>query len=164
MKRKNKIYRRLTILLLVIYLALLLVLYLSEHTDSQATIRSFRDAFWYSLVTLTTVGYGDITPVTPLGKFVGVIFLLMSAGIMMTLFGAMISFVTSEGLPYSSCASRGRKTGIILQTLVSNLARWRKTSTRKILILLLYLVPKEMIRQSFQTIPVCLSMPPQPAL
>ena len=99
MKRKNKIYRRLTILLLVIYLALLLVLYLSEHTDSQATIRSFRDAFWYSLVTLTTVGYGDITPVTPLGKFVGVIFLLMSAGIMMTLFGAMISFVTSEGLP-----------------------------------------------------------------
>jgi len=55
MKRKNKIYRRLTIILLVIYLALLLVLYLSEHTDSQATIRSFRDAFWYSLVTLTTV-------------------------------------------------------------------------------------------------------------
>ena len=90
MKRKNKIYRRLTILLLVIYLALLLVLYLSEHTDSQATIRSFRDAFWYSLVTLTTVGYGDITPVTPLGKFVGVIFLLMSAGIIITVSGSSL--------------------------------------------------------------------------
>lgn len=99
MKRKGKLYLHMTILLLVVYLALLTVLCLSEHTDSHATIRSFKDAFWYSLVTLTTVGYGDLTPVTPVGQAVGVIFLLMSAGIMMTLFGAVISFVTSEGLP-----------------------------------------------------------------
>lgn len=99
MKRKSKLYLRMTILLLVIYLFLLTVLCLSEYTDSHATIRSFGDAFWYSLVTLTTVGYGDLTPVTPLGQAVGVIFLLLSAGIMMTLFGAVISFVTSEGLP-----------------------------------------------------------------
>ena len=99
MKRKNKIYLRMTIFLVIIYVGLLITLCLSEYTDSNATIRSFRDAFWYSLVTLTTVGYGDLTPVTPLGQAVGTIFLLLSAGIMMTLFGAVISFVTSEGLP-----------------------------------------------------------------
>ncbi len=99
MKRKHKIYLCMTIFLLTIYIGLLAILCLSEHGDSTATIRSFKDAFWYSLVTLTTVGYGDLTPVTPLGKAVGVIFLLMSAGIMMTLFGAAVSFVTSEGLP-----------------------------------------------------------------
>ncbi len=99
MKRKNKIYLRMTMLLILIYLALLTMLFLSEHTDSRATIHSFRDAFWYSLVTLTTVGYGDLTPVTPWGQAIGVVFLLLSAGIMMTLFGAVISFVTSEGLP-----------------------------------------------------------------
>ena len=99
MKRKNKLYLRMTILLIIIYLGLLTMLYLSEGTDSSATIHSFRDAFWYSLVTLTTVGYGDLTPVTPLGQAVGAVFLLLSAGIMMTLFGAVISFVTSEGLP-----------------------------------------------------------------
>ncbi|MDE6847025.1 MAG: hypothetical protein K2J99_14860 [Lachnospiraceae bacterium] len=100
MKRKNKIYLRMTILLLIVYIGLLTILCLSEHTDSTATIRSFSDAFWYSLVTLTTVGYGDLTPVTPLGHAVGAVFLLLSAGIMMTLFGAVISFVTSEGLPF----------------------------------------------------------------
>ena len=99
MKRKNKLYLRMTILLIVIYIGLLTMLYLSESTDSNATIHSFRNAFWYSLVTLTTVGYGDLTPVTPLGQAVGAVFLLLSAGIMMTLFGAVISFVTSEGLP-----------------------------------------------------------------
>ena len=75
-------------------------MYLSEYADSNATIRTLGDAFWYSLVTLTTVGYGDLTPVTPLGHAVGIVFLLLSAGIIMTLFGAVISFVTSEGLPY----------------------------------------------------------------
>ena len=99
MRRKHKIYLGMTIFLLTIYIGLLAVLCLSEYNDSAATIRSFKDAFWYSLVTLTTVGYGDLTPVTPLGQAVGVVFLLMSAGIIMTLFGAAVSFVTSEGLP-----------------------------------------------------------------
>lgn len=88
-----------TILLFAVYIGLLIALFLSEHMDSKSTIRSFSDALWYSLVTLTTVGYGDLTPVTPLGHAIGVVFLLLSAGIMMTLFGAVISFVTSEGLP-----------------------------------------------------------------
>ncbi len=88
-----------TMSFIVIYLGLLMILCLSEHTDSRATIRSFSDAVWFSLVTLTTVGYGDVMPVTPLGYAVGVVFLLLSAGILMTLFGAAISFVTSEGLP-----------------------------------------------------------------
>lgn len=99
MKRKHKIYLGMTFFLFTIYIGLLVLLCLSEYHDSSATIRSFKDAFWYSLVTLTTVGYGDLTPVTPLGQAVGVVFLLMSAGIMMTLFGAAVSFVTSEGLP-----------------------------------------------------------------
>ena len=99
MKRRNKIYLYMTLILLIVYIGLLAILCLSEYTDSRATIRSFSDAFWYSIVTLTTVGYGDLIPVTPPGVAVGVIFLLLSAGIMMTLFGAVISFVTSEGLP-----------------------------------------------------------------
>lgn len=99
MKRRNKIYFYMTAIFIIVYLGLLAILCLSEYTDSSATIRSFSDAFWYSLVTLTTVGYGDLTPVTPLGHAVGVVFLLLSAGIMMTLFGTVISFVTSEALP-----------------------------------------------------------------
>ena len=100
MKRRNKIYLYLTAVLIAVYLGLVTLLYLSECSNSSATIRTFGDAFWYSLVTLTTVGYGDLTPVTPLGHAVGVVFLLLSAGIIVTLFGAVLSFVTSEGLPF----------------------------------------------------------------
>lgn len=34
-------------------------------------INSILDAFWFSLVSMTTVGYGDIIPVTSLGKLIG---------------------------------------------------------------------------------------------
>lgn len=109
MKRRNKIYLGITVILLFIYIGLLIVLFLSEHGDSSATIRTFGDAVWYSLVTLTTVGYGDLTPVTPLGHAVGVIFLFLSAGIIVTLFGAVISFVTSEGFPLLVLGFQRRK-------------------------------------------------------
>ena len=56
MKRRKKIYLYMTALLLFIYIVLVMLLYFSEYSDSSATIRTFRDAFWYSLVTLTTVG------------------------------------------------------------------------------------------------------------
>lgn len=100
MKKRNKLYLYIVIFIVLIYLGLLTVLYYSESANSDAVIQTFGDAFWYSLVTLTTVGYGDLIPVTPLGHAVGIIFLLLSAGIMVTLLGAVISFITSEGMPF----------------------------------------------------------------
>lgn len=130
MKRNPKLYLRITIFLFIIYIGLLTVLYLSEHADSTASIRSFNDAVWYSLVTLTTVGYGDLTPVTPLGHAVGAVFLFLSAGIMMTLFGAVISFVTSEGLPFFLLGLQRRKNwyyfadyGVEASTLAKNICK-----------------------------------------
>lgn len=73
MKRKNKIYLRMTMLLVIVYFVLLTILCVPESADSSTTIRSFKDALWYSLVTFTTVGYGDLTPVTPVGQAVGVV-------------------------------------------------------------------------------------------
>ena len=90
MKRRKKIYLYMSVFLLAVYIGLVILLYFSEYSDDGATIRTFGDAIWYSLVTLTTVGYGDLTPVTPLGHAVGVVFLLLSAGMIMTLFGAAL--------------------------------------------------------------------------
>lgn len=52
-------------------------------------IRTLADGFWWAIVTLTTVGFGDISPVTGLGRIVGAI--LMVAGMfLLALFAGLV--------------------------------------------------------------------------
>ena len=57
-------------------LMLLLILassfaYLAEHEAQPAAFGTIPQAMWWAIVTLTTVGYGDVVPITPWGKVVG---------------------------------------------------------------------------------------------
>lgn len=45
---------------------------------------SWLDSFYFSTVTLATVGYGDFTPKTDLGKFVDIFYILGGIGIIVT--------------------------------------------------------------------------------
>jgi voltage-gated potassium channel Kch len=42
---------------------------------------SWVDSFYFTIITLATVGYGDLTPTTPVGKIVTVIFVIVGVGI-----------------------------------------------------------------------------------
>lgn len=49
-----------------------LAVYQQEHAAPDATIRTFGDAMWWTCATLSTVGYGDVTPVTRAGRLIAV--------------------------------------------------------------------------------------------
>ena len=63
------------------------VIYIFEGTGANPNVNNFYDAIYWAVVTITTVGFGDISPVTPEGRFV-TIFLIIG-GI------TSISFMTS---------------------------------------------------------------------
>jgi voltage-gated potassium channel len=47
---------------------------------------SFLDALYFCVVSLATVGYGDLTPTTPLAKMFTIIYLINGIGILLALF------------------------------------------------------------------------------
>ena len=84
---------------IAVYFLLLLALVALESAAPEASITGLGDAIWYSLVTMTTVGYGDAFPVTWPGRIIGVLFLLLSAGALTALITFGVSWVTGAGLP-----------------------------------------------------------------
>lgn len=83
----------------LVYFLLLESLVICERGAPGTHIKTLGDAIWFSLVTISTVGYGDVTPVTTAGHFIGALFLILSMGVLVALFGSVVSFLTSEGLP-----------------------------------------------------------------
>jgi len=47
-----------------------ILIYYAEHDSGQKTFSSIPSSFWWAIVTFTSVGYGDICPVTTIGKII----------------------------------------------------------------------------------------------
>lgn len=72
------------------------LLFYLEHDAQPDKFSSIPAAMWWGVVTLTTVGYGDIYPITVLGKFVGSLISLLGIGLFALPAGIISSGFASE--------------------------------------------------------------------
>ena len=79
--------------ILILLGLLVFLLILSESSAPDATIVSVPTALWYLLTTITTVGYGDLYPITAAGRIIGAVFQLMTLGLLGVLIGMLASFL-----------------------------------------------------------------------
>jgi len=80
--------------ILVLQFGSLGILYLEQNAPG-ANIRTASDALWYTIVTISTVGYGDQYPVTNAGRFVGSLIIVVGVGIFGTFTGYLANLFLS---------------------------------------------------------------------
>ena len=68
-------------------------IYLIESPHEDAQIKNLIDAFWWASATVTTVGYGDVVPVTEAGRILGIALMFVGIsiiGVFISSFGAIL--------------------------------------------------------------------------
>ncbi|WP_301102172.1 ion transporter [Propionivibrio sp.] len=79
-RRKHLLVISMLMMLITIY-SFAAVLYLLEHAAQPDKFSSIPETLWWAVVTLTTIGYGDVTPITSLGKTLAGVIVLVGIGI-----------------------------------------------------------------------------------
>lgn len=85
----------LSILLMLIVLASS-AMYLVEHKIQPEAFGSIPQAMWWATITLTSVGYGDVVPITMPGKVLGMVITILGVGIAAIPAGIIASGFTAE--------------------------------------------------------------------
>lgn len=80
-----------------VYVAALILYFIEgQIPDQQDSFGSVTRALWWAVVTLTTVGYGDVYPITPLGRFAAALIALAGIGIVAMPTGIIASAFAEE--------------------------------------------------------------------
>ncbi len=71
-------------------------IYVVENQAQPEVFTSIPASMWWAVVTLTTVGYGDVTPITPLGRFLGALITILGLGLAALPAGILATGLTHE--------------------------------------------------------------------
>lgn len=92
-----------------------LSVYVVERNAPDSTITNLSDAFWWAVVTVTTVGYGDIYPVTLEGRLIAIVVMVLGIAIL----GILISTLGAQ-LIESRIKSQSKKEESSIKALIKN--------------------------------------------
>lgn len=73
-----------------------LAIYSVESSEPGAMIRDLPTAYWWTFTTLATVGYGDVYPITGIGRVIAVIVMLYGVGLVAVATGALASWIIEK--------------------------------------------------------------------
>lgn len=92
---RHKLHYLLAVTLLVIFSAALLVGSI-EAGAPESNIEDMGEALWWAVTTVTTVGYGDAYPVTPVGRGIAVVLMILGIGLFGLLAASLASVFIEE--------------------------------------------------------------------
>jgi voltage-gated potassium channel len=110
------------VVLVVVTVGSILIV-LVEAPVASANIKNGEDAVWWSIVTVSTVGYGDRFPVTPLGRLIGTAMIVMGV----SLFSVLTSYIATQFMARRKTAVQSEHE-LLRQQLEQTLREWRRST------------------------------------
>ncbi|MEM9339812.1 MAG: ion transporter [Bacteroidota bacterium] len=95
MDRKEELFITFTMLIVMLVFASGLMYYIENEAQPEA-FSSIPETMWWGVATLTTVGYGDVYPITSLGRLLGAFIAILGIGIFALPAGIIASGFESE--------------------------------------------------------------------
>ena len=87
--RRENLFRLMGVIVLLVLTGAAGLTYFEED-------RPFHDALWWAIVTLTTVGFGDISPTSLGGRLIGVVLMFFGIGVLGTFTGTIASAFVAQ--------------------------------------------------------------------
>ena len=88
------------LLLLAVWLGVVVITslaFFAAEVNVNPNVSSPLDAIWWGVVTLTTVGYGDVLPVTPEGRVAAIVLMVLGIGLFAAITGTVTSALMGGG-------------------------------------------------------------------
>ncbi|NNH72910.1 potassium channel family protein [Nocardia uniformis] len=104
---------------LILYLCSL-AMFDAEYGAEDGNVQNFGDAMWWSLVSVTTVGYGDYYPVTVGGRLVALVLMTFGIGLISFAIGTTTSWVIDQLKSVEETTDRtDREVGVLLDEITA---------------------------------------------
>ena len=81
--------------------AIIIVIFGTLASGVDPNIKSPAEGIWWALATVSTVGYGDVVPTSPLGKVIGGLLILVGIGIFVTITANILAIILKKEKKYA---------------------------------------------------------------
>ena len=102
----------------------------AERGAAESSITSFGDALWWSVTTVTSVGYGDTYPVTTTGRLVGVALMLTGIGLIGVVTASVATWLVQQVSDADDEAEAARRRD--LEALAREITALREELARRV--------------------------------
>lgn len=96
LSKEKESFKAVVFILIIMIVTASSGIYVVENQAQPEVFESIPKSMWWAVVTLTTVGYGDVIPVTNIGKFLGAVITILGVGLAALPAGILASGLASE--------------------------------------------------------------------
>ncbi|MBV7434429.1 potassium channel family protein [Cardiobacteriaceae bacterium TAE3-ERU3] len=96
LRREKNAFKAVLLILIVVIIISASSMYVAEHRAQPDVFGTIYESMWWAVVSLTTVGYGDVVPVTAAGKVIGAIITILGIGMAALPAGILASGLADE--------------------------------------------------------------------